>query len=326
MSTTVSKVKDWISKNMTDLLGPSWRSTLGGYLQFFVVALYHGYEALAGKPVTLRDIIEILVSAIFALVLKCVKDEKHIDVPQDVADAAKKKVVDELDKLIVPVPVIAAPVAAPTPPVPTPTPVPAPIVPPVIPPVAPSQIAPEPTPAVDRERCDKYTINFTFPAECAYVKGSAGRIPEDVTWEDVPSDTGGVTKWGIDQTSHQGVDIKNLTMQQALDIYYKEWLEQKINLLPSPVAECVHDTYESGGHAIKWLQEVLGNDLAADGVLGPKTLMAVHESDPVNTAKEFLVKRDAYFIELADTVAHDAKFKQGWLNRDNNLRKYLGLV
>ncbi len=175
----------------------------------------------------------------------------------------------------------------------------------------------------DRARCDAFTTGFTFPSECAFHHGGS-RIPEDVISEDVPGDNWGLTKWGLDQYSHSTLDIKNLTMQNALDIYYAAWLSQKCNLLPTPIAECVHDTFESGGHPIQWLQAILG--VTVDGILGPLTVEAANAAPGKPTALAFLERRDAYFNELADSVSHDAQFRVGWLNRNKNLRKFLELV
>lgn len=205
----------------------------------------------------------------------------------------------------------------------TPPVVPVPVIPPVVP-VSP--VVPVNPTDIDRPRCDKFSKEFTFPAECAYVHGSQGRIPEDVTYENVSGDNGGLTKWGIDAGGHPLLSsdfIKNMTMQQALDQYYITWTEHACHLLPSPLAECVHDTFESGGHPIAWLQEVLG--VTVDSKLGPVTASAAHASDTKAIALAFLVHRDSYFMELADNVSHDAQFRQGWLNRDTNLRKYLKL-
>lgn len=231
--------------------------------------------------------------------------------------------------------------------VPIPEEGPIPVTPPIIPPVVPPDpvIPPviQPPTDTDRARCDKFSTKFTFPAECAYVHGSHDRIPEDVTYENVPGDNGGLTKWGIDAGGHPLLSsdfIKDMTMQQALDQYYITWNEQKCSTLPSPIGEVVHDTYESGGRPIRWLQQTLDEadpshaihwlqsavNVTVDGMLGPETLGAVAAvTNPSKIALDFLIRRDAYFNGLADSVGHDAQFRQGWLNRDTNLRKYLNL-
>ena len=196
-------------------------------------------------------------------------------------------------------------------------------------PASPDASTPSPAPTLaadgtDFARFSRFLIHSILPSECAYVKGSKERIPEDVTWEDVPGDSGGVTKWGVDQSSHRGVDIKNLSLADAEAIYYKEWEEHKCNLLPTPIAEVVFDTHTTGGHPIVWLQEVL--EVTADGVLKPNTLEAAAKSDPLKTANSFLVKRDQYFTSLADSVSHDRQFLAGWLNRDKNLKAYIATL
>lgn len=221
-----------------------------------------------------------------------------------------------------------------------------PVTPPVVPvsPVTPPVVVPPvPVTDTDRPRCDKFSTEFTFPAECAYVHGSQDRIPEDVTYENVPGDNGGLTKWGIDAGGHPSLTtdyIKNMTMPEALDQYFLSWQQQKISSLPWPIGEVVHDTYESGGKAIRWLQQTLNEPdpigaihwlqkaiaVKVDGVLGPITLGSVEAViNPKQVAHDFLIFRDAYFTGLADSVPHDAQFRQGWLNRDTNLRKYLNL-
>jgi lysozyme family protein len=156
------------------------------------------------------------------------------------------------------------------------------------------------------------------------IQGSKERIPEDVTWEAVPGDSGGLTKWGVDQSSHRGVDIKNLSLVDAEAIYYKEWEEHKCNLLPTPIAEVVFDTHTTGGNPIVWLQEILG--VTADGVLRSNTLGEAAKSDPLKTANSFLVKRDQYFTSLANSKSQDMKFLAGWLNRDKNPKAYIATL
>lgn len=58
-----------------------------------------------------------------------------------------------------------------------------------------------------------------------------------------PRDPGGETKFGICKKYHPGLDIKNLTIEQAKDIYYKEyWLPAGCNNVPFPMDICLFDS------------------------------------------------------------------------------------
>jgi lysozyme family protein len=173
------------------------------------------------------------------------------------------------------------------------------------------------------EDFDRFTkfIKFVLERECAYAKGSQERIPEDVVYENVPGDSGGVTKYGVDQRSHPGVDIKNLTLEQAEKIYYQEWLTHQCDKLSSPVAEVVYDAFVTGGHPINWLQEVL--NIKSDGFIGPVTIATANNSDHLVTANKILVKRDSYFMSIANASSHNRQFLSGWINRDTKLKEFI---
>lgn len=104
-------------------------------------------------------------------------------------------------------------------------------------------------------------------------------------YTDDPNDPGGPTKYGIAQTYHEGVDVKNLTEEQAIQIYYDEyWFPANLDALIDPrVAKqvlgfCVHI---GRGRAIKVLQQclrVFGFTRKLDGVLGPRTAEAVNST------------------------------------------------
>ena len=59
-------------------------------------------------------------------------------------------------------------------------------------------------------------MKFIFEHENVLSRGK-------VVAEHDSKDPGGTTKYGIDARSHPGVDIENLTEQQALNIYWEEW-------------------------------------------------------------------------------------------------------
>jgi lysozyme family protein len=64
-----------------------------------------------------------------------------------------------------------------------------------------------------------------------------------------PNDNGGETKWGIAAKFNPGVDIKNLTVEQAKDIYFRKyWLPiAGIETLEPPLQLVAFDTSVNSG-------------------------------------------------------------------------------
>lgn len=150
---------------------------------------------------------------------------------------------------------------------------------------------------------------------------------EGEAYENDPDDPGGETKYGIDKRSHPKVDIKNLTKDKAIEIYYNSyWIKNKCDIMPEKVGEvygniCVN---MGSGNASKWIQEVLG--LKADGIIGPKTIEAISKIEKPNVIAHLLILRiEKYYKSLASEKPKFAKYLKGWLNRTSDLRKLLQL-
>ncbi len=103
-------------------------------------------------------------------------------------------------------------------------------------------------------------------------------------WDD-PS--GGPTKFGISQKWHPKVDVKNLTIEQAIEIYYTEyWLPNDCDVWEWPTCLLVFDTAVNQGAAVaRRLQ---------------------HES---TDWRDFLFRRIRAYVDLKGQVM------EGWLNR-----------
>lgn len=85
------------------------------------------------------------------------------------------------------------------------------------------------------------------------------------------------TKYGISGMSYPHLDIKNLTLDQAKEIYRRDfWRAVKGDDLPPGLDLVVWDAaVNSGaGRAIRWLQTAIGG-VRVDGLLGPDTLEAL---------------------------------------------------
>ena len=120
------------------------------------------------------------------------------------------------------------------------------------------------------------------------------------------------TKYGICAMSYPELDIKNLTLDQAGDIYRKNyWDRTKCDFIPDCLSVAVFDYAIHSGtmQAIKDLQKALG--VKADGIIGNQTLCACN-SKPVKKVLE------TYFDNRLDFMIHCkgwTKYCKGWINR-----------
>lgn len=114
-----------------------------------------------------------------------------------------------------------------------------------------------------------------------------------------PNDNGGETKYGISKKQYPHVDIPNLTLWQAKEIYKKDyWFRYKCECLPDCLSVCLFDAVvmSSGIKMVKLLQEALG--VTADGVIGNQTIGAAHRVPLKPVVKSFSDKRLSYLMSL----------------------------
>ncbi len=130
-----------------------------------------------------------------------------------------------------------------------------------------------------------------------------------------PNDPGGETKYGISKKAYPSLDIKNLTVDQAKDIYKRDYWEAcQCDQLPSAFAISVFDTAvnQGVGKAQRLLQIAL--DVDVDGVIGAKTISAAFRID-THGIKRFLAAR---LSDYAKTMSDNPKllvFAMNWSYR-----------
>jgi lysozyme family protein len=73
--------------------------------------------------------------------------------------------------------------------------------------------------------------------------------------------------------------------------------------------------------AAEFLQEALG--ITADGLIGPKTLAAVANADGKVVAEKICDERISFRYQRVKQKLSQKKYLQGWLNRDNALKRYI---
>lgn len=124
-------------------------------------------------------------------------------------------------------------------------------------------------------------------------------------------DPGGETKFGISKRAYPSVDIKNLTRDDAIAIYYRDYWEA----LPKRLPECVHsalfDCAVNTGisRAIKLLQGAL--KVKPDGVWGEKSNVALAKL----SANEVLLRFSTERIMFYSALSTFNRFGKGWINR-----------
>jgi lysozyme family protein len=117
-----------------------------------------------------------------------------------------------------------------------------------------------------------------------------------------PKDPGGETKWGIAKRYHPDVDIKNLTPEQATEIYYTEyWVPGKCSDLNHPLCVVQFDTCVNMGVGV-------ANTVLKRAGLDANIYIQLRRQGYIDRVKENPVKQ---------------KFLAGWLNRLSDLQKYI---
>lgn len=130
-------------------------------------------------------------------------------------------------------------------------------------------------------------LRFTLAEEGGYVND--------------PADPGGETKWGVSKRSYPDLNIKNLTPEQASNIYARDyWLASGCDFIEWPLCAVVFDTAVNCGvsRARQWLREI-----------------------PNATAKDYLQRRRQYYLDICRKNSSLNKFVWGWMSRLGRLQK-----
>lgn len=113
---------------------------------------------------------------------------------------------------------------------------------------------------------------------------------------------GGTTKYGIAQRYHPGVDVANLSAEQAAEIARRDYWWKELDNLDSRTAAVAFDAgYISNRDVAERIIRESGGDF-----------------------QKALDLYRAHLNRIADTVEGKAKFKRGWNNRVDKLARFLG--
>jgi len=158
----------------------------------------------------------------------------------------------------------------------------------------------------------------TFDKALEFVLAAEGGYVND------PDDAGGETNFGISKRAYPDLDIANLTLHDAQNIYYRDyWLKCKCDQLPPQFGVAVFGSAVNHGprRAIKLLQETLKTDV--DGIIGQHTLAAASMQNNRYMLSRFMSFRGQYYADIVIRKPDQHKFLRGWLRRLFKLQQFV---
>ena len=133
-----------------------------------------------------------------------------------------------------------------------------------------------------------------------------------------PDDLGGETNFGITKRWYPDLDIKNLTKQEAINIYYTDyWVPSKAGDLSSEIQSTYFDMCVNMGqtNAVLTLQEAINSvkmtKIAEDGIIGKETIGNAHRIKK----RRLQAFRCLYYSKVVLGNPTQYKFYYGWYKR-----------
>lgn len=181
-----------------------------------------------------------------------------------------------------------------------------------------SEMPVAPDSVVDDDRWPNYPKAFRFAVGLT--------LEEEGILSDHIKDPGGLTKYGISKKTYPHLDIANLTKEDAVEIYYRDfWQRPGFGRIENMViASELFDTAVNGGigTAAKVAQRAvnrMGMRIGVDGDFGPVTRNALNglaERYAINLLGALNGEQYLFYVELLNRdPARFSAFFKGWMKR-----------
>jgi lysozyme family protein len=137
------------------------------------------------------------------------------------------------------------------------------------------------------------------------------------------NDRGGETKYGISKKYHPDIDIKNLTVEQAKEIYRKEYWDKWnfSDIRDQMIAELIFNFMVTNpAQTFRSIQKALnrvGVTLLIDGVMGKKTIDGLNhrELNDFWLLDRFKLEMIGYYNSIVSRDKTQLGNLNGWINR-----------
>ena len=166
-----------------------------------------------------------------------------------------------------------------------------------------------------------YSLKF---AQCIlpilYLEGG---LRSDGGLNNIASDRGGLTKYGISQRAYPSLDIENLALAHAVRLYHRDyWRAMYCEQVHEGVDFMLLDgAVQHGAPAMTQLTQRLVNS-KPDGRMGPKTLTAIVERPPLSLTVLLSVNRGRKYARICANDPSQKPNLEGWYNRLAHASEY----
>lgn len=153
---------------------------------------------------------------------------------------------------------------------------------------------------------------FNKAIENTLAKEGGARFTSD------PSDRGGATKYGISQSAYPDLDIRNLTEDQAREIYKRDYWDRirGDEITSQAIAENLFDScVNMGVRTGSRLAQLILNVEPADGIIGSQSLNAINKADEGLFITNYTIAKIARYAHICNEDKSQKKFLLGWINR-----------
>jgi lysozyme family protein len=144
-----------------------------------------------------------------------------------------------------------------------------------------------------------------------------------VGYVNIKQDTGGETKYGIAQNKNPNINVRDLNLEEVMNVYYKEyWLKSSCDKIKFPVHimhfdSCVNHGINRGNQFLQMAVKV-----RADGLVGNITLNAVSNIPSREIINSIHINRENFYRDIVKRRPSQQIFLKGWLRRITEVKEY----
>jgi len=136
------------------------------------------------------------------------------------------------------------------------------------------------------------------------------------------NDYGGETKYGISKRSYPQLDIPSLTIDQAKDVYYRDfWLTYHLDKVRDPqiatqlLLITVNCSPQTSGRIVQKSINRAGGSLIIDGIIGTATVRMINQVSPSALGDALRVELVKFYIDRVNIDSTQKVNFEGWVRR-----------